>query len=100
MSTLITGGTGFIGAEIVRMLVEQDEGPIHVAHRSGNFERLGSAVDQVELVQLDLSDDAAVAETIRSIRPARLFHFGAMLTGPGEEAVSYTHLTLPTTPYV
>ncbi len=35
MSILITGGTGFIGAEIVRMLLDQGRGPIHVAHRSG-----------------------------------------------------------------
>ena len=42
MTTLITGGTGFIGAEIVKMLLDRGEGPIHVAHRSGNLGRLNA----------------------------------------------------------
>ena len=37
MTILITGGTGFIGAEIVRMLVAQGRDDVVVAHRSGNF---------------------------------------------------------------
>ena len=39
MSTLVTGTTGFIGAEIVRMLVDRGEGPVRVAHRFGNLGR-------------------------------------------------------------
>ncbi len=84
MSTLITGGTGFIGAEIVRMLIERDEGPIHVAHRSGNFGRLAGLEDKVELHQLDLSDPDATEAVVAKVAPKRLFHFGAILTGPGE----------------
>ncbi len=85
MSTLITGGTGFIGAEIVRMLLDRGEGPIHVAHRSGNFGRLTGVEDQVELHQLDLADLGAVDRVIAEVAPRRLIHFGAILTGPGEQ---------------
>lgn len=85
MSILITGGTGFIGAEIARMLHERGDGPIYVAHRSHNFERLGSVADEVELVELDLSDFDAIGEVIQTLKPTQLFHFGAMLTGPGEQ---------------
>jgi threonine 3-dehydrogenase len=84
MTTLITGGTGFIGAEIVRMLIERGEGPIHVAYRSGNFGRLAGLEDQVELHQLDLSDPDATDAVVAAVAPRRLFHFGAILTGPGE----------------
>jgi threonine 3-dehydrogenase len=84
MSTLITGGTGFIGAEIVRMLIERDDGPVHVAHRSGNFGRLSGLEDSVELHQLDLSDPDATEAVVAAVKPRRLFHFGAILTGPGE----------------
>ena len=84
MSILITGGTGFIGARIARMLHDRGDGPICVTHRSGNFERLGSLVDEIELVQLDLTDTEAVADVIRTVRPTQLFHFGTVLTGPGE----------------
>jgi len=84
MTLLITGGTGFIGAEIVRMLVAQGRSDIVVAHRSGNFDRIAEVLDQVETVQADLADDGAIEQLIADTQPSELFHFGATLTGPGE----------------
>jgi nucleoside-diphosphate-sugar epimerase len=84
MSILITGGTGFIGAEIVRMLVGQGRTDVIVAHRSGNFDRIVDVVDQVQTVQADLGDDAAIEKLVADTAPTQLFHFGATLTGPGE----------------
>lgn len=84
MTTLITGGTGFIGAEIARMLIEDGQGPIHVAQRSSDLGRLSDLADQIELHHLDLSDPAEIDAVIGSIKPSRIFHFGAILTGPGE----------------
>ena len=84
MSILITGGTGFIGAEIVRTLVAQGRTDVVVAHRSGNFNRIADVVDQVQTVQADLEDDDAVAALVAETAPTQLFHFGATLTGPGE----------------
>lgn len=85
MSVLITGGTGFIGAEIVRMLLARGDGPIHVAHRSGNLGRLAGVEDQVVLHQFDLSDLDSVDRVIAEVKPDQLFHFGAILTAPGED---------------
>ncbi len=85
MSVLITGGTGFIGAEIVKMLLDADEGPIHVAHRSGNLGRLAGLEDRIVLHQFDLSDLDSVDAVVSTVAPTRLFHFGAILTGPGEQ---------------
>ena len=84
MSTLITGGTGFIGAEIARMLVESDD-DVHVAHRSGNLGRLEGIADQVELHQFDLSVPGSATSLLAEVAPERLFHFGAILTAPGED---------------
>ena len=84
MSILVTGGTGFIGAEIVRRLVAAGENDVVVAHRSGNFERIADVLDAVTTVQADLGDDAAVEALVRDTAPATLYHFGATLTGPGE----------------
>ena len=84
MTTLITGGTGFIGAEIARMLVGQGE-DVHVAHRSGNLGRLEGIADQVQLHQFDLSVPGSASALLAKVAPERLFHFGAILTAPGEE---------------
>ena len=84
MSILVTGGNGFIGAEIVRLLHERGEGPIHVAHRSSNLTRLGALADKVELHPLDMADEDAVAALVQAVRPRVLYHFAAMLSGPGE----------------
>ena len=84
MRTLITGGTGFIGAEIARMLVN-DEEEVHVAHRSGNLGRLDDISDKVHLHQFDLSDPGGASSLLNEVAPERLFHFGAILTAPGED---------------
>ncbi len=84
-TTLITGGTGFIGAEIARTLIEDGQGPIHVAQRSPDLGRLSDLADQVVLHHLDLSDPAEIDAVVDLVKPTRIFHFGAILTGPGEQ---------------
>lgn len=84
MSILITGGTGFIGAEIVRQLVHAGRSDVIVAHRSGNFERIADVIDQVATVQADLGDDDAISALVADTAPEVIYHFGATLTGPGE----------------
>jgi len=83
MTTLITGGTGFIGAEIARMLIDTGE-EVHIAHRSGNLGRLEGIADQVHLHQFDLSVAGSASALLAEVAPKRLFHFGAILTAPGE----------------
>jgi nucleoside-diphosphate-sugar epimerase len=84
MSILITGGTGFIGAEIVRDLLAKGDEEIHVLHRSGNFQRLHDLVPRLHLVQIDLADTARLDEIVAETRPRVIYHLGAVLTGPGE----------------
>jgi nucleoside-diphosphate-sugar epimerase len=85
MSILITGGTGFIGAEIVRQLLERGQDEIHVMHRSGNFQRLQDVADRVSFIQVDLADTTPLGEAVAATRPRVIYHLGAILTGPGEE---------------
>ncbi len=86
MTTLITGGTGFIGAEIVGILLDDGEpGPIHVAQRSSDLGRLADRANDITLHHLDLSDGQEVEQVVEAVRPDRVFHFGAILTGPGEQ---------------
>lgn len=85
MTTLITGGTGFIGAELVRQLLDADvDDDLHITHRRGDFTRLGTAVDLVSAHRIDLSDTDALNDLVQTVVPDRIFHFGAVLTGPGQ----------------
>ncbi|MEL6982418.1 MAG: NAD(P)-dependent oxidoreductase, partial [Actinomycetota bacterium] len=87
-TTLITGGSGFIGAEIARLLIAADDTggePVHVAQRSPELGRLADLEDRIELHHLDLADAAEIERVVAEVRPERVFHFGAMLTGPGEQ---------------
>lgn len=89
MKTLITGGAGFIGAEIARMLVQRgDPGPIIVSHRGGSdLTRIADLIDakKVETCILDLNDPDQTEEVVLELKPERIYHFGAMLSGPGEQ---------------
>jgi threonine 3-dehydrogenase len=88
VTTLITGGTGFIGAEIARLLIAAGPDraePIHVAQRSPDLGRLSDLADQVELHHLDLTDPDEIGSVVAAVAPKRVFHFGAILTGPGEQ---------------
>jgi threonine 3-dehydrogenase len=81
---LVTGGTGFIGAEIVRQLLARGEQEIHVLHRSGNFQRIQDLLERVDPIQVELADGARLAEIVAAVRPRAIYHLGAILTGPGE----------------
>jgi threonine 3-dehydrogenase len=84
MAVLITGGTGFIGAEIARQWVAQGVEDIFVLHRRDNFERLQDISGELEFVQGDLADVERMTAVIEQTQPEVIYHLGAVLTGPGE----------------
>ncbi len=83
MSVLVIGGAGFIGAEVVRLLVERDE-PVHVAYRSGALQRLHGVTERISLHPLDLGDETAIHALVQAVRPRAIHHLGAILSGPAE----------------
>ncbi|MBX3094079.1 MAG: UDP-glucose 4-epimerase GalE [Cryobacterium sp.] len=78
MNVLVTGGAGYIGAHVVRLLRERGESPVVVDDLSaGVRSRIGDAT----FVQLDLlSDDAAarLAEVLREHSVTSVIHFAAL----------------------
>ncbi|MBV7364140.1 UDP-glucose 4-epimerase GalE [Actinomycetaceae bacterium TAE3-ERU4] len=77
MSILVTGGAGYIGAHVVRLLQERGEEVIVVDDLSyGNPDRIGDA----KLVQLDVSSPEAVSvltEKMREYEVTGVIHFAA-----------------------
>jgi nucleoside-diphosphate-sugar epimerase len=65
---LVTGGTGFLGAALVRRLVSEGE-TVRVLdnHFRGAPQRLGEALAAVELVEADIRDAAAVTRAAKGV---------------------------------
>lgn len=84
MTVLITGGTGFIGAEVVRLLLDRGEQRPVVFHVSANTQRLGDVLDRVELVRGNLGNFNHVLDVVKKVRPSVIYHLGATLSVPSE----------------
>lgn len=65
---LVTGGTGFLGAALVRSLVADGHSVRVLDNNSrGAHRRLGDAVSDVDMVEADIRDADAVAKACRDI---------------------------------
>jgi UDP-glucose 4-epimerase len=81
MKALVTGGAGFIGSHIVDALVERgDEVTVIDNLSSGRRENLDTPTGKrAELVEADVTDAQAVAETLERQRPELVFHLAAQI---------------------
>ncbi len=84
MSTLITGGTGFIGAQVVRVLLEKGEKDIAVFDINPSTKLLDDVADRIEVVRGDLGNFSHVLSTVKTFRPKVIYHLGGMLSVPSD----------------
>lgn len=84
MATLITGGAGFIGLEVVRLLLSRGEKRPLVMSRNPSPKRLGDLANDVEVMRGDLGNFSHVLEAVRKARPQVIYHLGATLSVPSE----------------
>ena len=80
MTVLVTGGSGFIGAELVRLLLAAGEQRPVVFDIDPSTARLADVAHQVELVRGDLGEPGDVMSAVESARPDVIYHLGGMLT--------------------
>ena len=81
MRTLVTGGAGFIGSNLVDALVARgDEVTVLDALSSGSRENLSGALEAgAQLVTGDVRDREAVEEAFAGARPGLVFHLAAQM---------------------
>lgn len=74
---LLTGAGGFVGANLARRLLG-DGHDVHAAVRGGSdLWRLEGVRGQLELLELDLRDGAAVRDRVGRLAPEWVFHLAA-----------------------
>lgn len=70
---LVTGAAGFIGANLVRRLREENRPVVAVVHDSSNLWRL-EGMSGIDLVRTDICDSKSVHELLTTHRPSHIFH--------------------------
>lgn len=72
--TLITGATGFVGANLARRLLE-DGWEVHLLARpTANLWRVESILPHLTLHRVDLNDAEGLAQVAQRVRPEIVFH--------------------------
>jgi UDP-glucose 4-epimerase len=81
MRSLVTGGAGFIGSNLVDALLERgDEVTVIDDLSTGRDENLSAAVDAgARLVEGDVRDPEGMREIVEDVRPERIFHLAAQI---------------------
>ncbi len=88
---LITGGAGFIGANLVRLLHDETDAEIAVVDKltyAGNKRYLDGLLDHIEFYEEDIADADAVARIFDEFQPTGVLHLAAeshvdrSITGP------------------
>ncbi len=89
MSVLVTGGTGFVGLNLVEALLARGEHVIVAAlddMPSSALRAFAGLPGKLTAVRCDVCDGAAIGALLRQYQVDRMFPFAAITSGPDREA--------------
>jgi threonine 3-dehydrogenase len=79
MAKLVTGGTGYIGAELAHLLVARGEEVVLFDVAIAEY-RIEDLKDKVKVVRGDVSNWSEVANVVKENRISEIYHMGALLS--------------------
>lgn len=84
MTVLITGGTGFLGANLARALVKEGI-KIVLFESNPNMKIVDDFIDKVELIRGDVANWAEVMNIVKTYNIQKIFHTAALLSDNAEK---------------
>ena len=79
MRVLVTGGTGYIGSELVRTLVGRGDEVVTFGPTT-NMSRIADIAKDITIIRGNLAFQAEVFNTVKNHRIERIYHMGSMLS--------------------
>ncbi|QVM83143.1 NAD-dependent epimerase/dehydratase family protein [Novosphingobium decolorationis] len=99
--SFVTGAAGFVGAHLVRSLLERGAQVHALVRPSTRLERLAPVLDRITLHRIDLSDRTALEACLKEVSPTHVYHLAAdtrpRAASPIEAVDSAIHSSLTTT---
>jgi nucleoside-diphosphate-sugar epimerase len=83
MAVLVTGGTGFIGAQVARVLVHKGERPV-IFDINDRKTLLKGVEGKVTIVKGDVSNYSHVLNVVKQYKIDIIYHLGSMLSVPSD----------------
>ena len=74
---VVTGGTGFVGANLVRRLIREGHQPVLFVRPGFSSWRIESVRDQITIHEVSLGDTPALVAVLDAIRPQSVCHLAA-----------------------
>ncbi|HEX7042126.1 MAG TPA: NAD-dependent epimerase/dehydratase family protein [Patescibacteria group bacterium] len=74
---LITGGSGFVGANLIRSLINSKHEVNLLLRKKTNIWRINNILSQVNIYDSDLLDKKALSTIVAKIKPDYIFHLAA-----------------------
>ena len=83
MTKLITGGVGYVGSELARILVERGE-KVALFDITVNRSRIADIANKCTVIQGDLSNYSQVMNAVKENGVTEIYHLGSMLTNASD----------------